>query len=299
VDEPENDPPSRPVELSVVIPAHNEANRIGHQLETLVTQEWDGAWEVIVVDNCSTDDTAAVVAGHARADDRIRLVHAIDRPSLNYARNVGIRASAAPSFALVDADDIVGPRWLASMGSALREHAFVTGPLELDRLNPPELAASRGRDDEWRLPTFCGKFPTAHGNNIGMHRALYERVGGFDDDPRILGAEDIEMSMRAWLAGADLRFEAGAVVHYRYRTEPRALWQQGRRYGRARPMVARLTRERGLGRPPRFGGWRSWAWLVIHLPDTMHPTRRAAWTWVAGNRIGQLEGSIRYRVLFI
>jgi hypothetical protein len=105
--------------------------------------------------------------------------------------------------------------------------------------------------------------------------------------------------MRAAIDGAELHFAPGALVHYRYRTEPRVLWAQGRRYGRSRPMVVRLIRERGLRRPPRFAGWRSWVWLVVHLPDALRPERRAGWVWVAGNRVGQLEGSIRYRTVFL
>ena len=85
----------------------------------------------------------------------------------------------------------------------------------------------------------------------------------------------------------------------RYRTDPRVLWAQGHRYGKSRPMLVRKLKEAGRPRPPRFAGWRSWAWLVAHLLDLRVPERRSAWVWVAGNRLGQLEGSVRYRALFI
>lgn len=292
-------PPADTVELSVIIPAHNEEQRLPAQLDALTAQEWDGTWELLVVDNCSTDGTAAVVEDYAARDPRVRLVRADGQPGRNYARNVGIAASRGRGIALTDADDIVGPRWVAAMGDALREHRLVTGPLELDELNPAELAGSRGRRHEWKSPTFWDVFPAAHGNNFGIQREWYERVGRFDEDPRLLGSEDLEISMRAYLAGITLYFATDAVVHYRYRTEPEVLWQQARRYGRSRPMVVRLAIQRGLRRPPRFAGWRSWVWLIVHLPDLVRPERRAAWVWVAGNRLGQLEGSVRYRTLFL
>ena len=287
------------IDFSVVIPAYNEATVIGRQLDALVEQSWDGSWEVLVVDNRSTDGTAEIVHEYHRRDSRFRVVAANERQGISYARNAGIEASRGRSFALVDADDLVADGWVAAMGTALRVHPFVTGPLELARLNPLWLVDSRGRRDETESPTFSGLFPTAHGNNMGMQKALWEKIGHFDEDPRLLGAEDIEFSMRAWLEGIPCSFVPDAITHYRYRTESGVLWQQGRRYGQARPLVARMVHERKGIRPPRFGGWRSWGWLVVHLPDLVRPERRASWVWVAANRLGQLEGSIRYRSLFV
>ena len=50
------------VDLTVVIPAHNAAATLGRQLDALVAQEWSGSWEVVVVDNRSTDATVYCVA---------------------------------------------------------------------------------------------------------------------------------------------------------------------------------------------------------------------------------------------
>jgi glycosyltransferase involved in cell wall biosynthesis len=286
------------LDLSVVIPARNEAATIGEQLGALAGQTWSGTWEVVVVDNGSTDATPAVVEAFGREHPRVRLVHARERAGLNYARNCGIDASLGRAFVLCDADDLVADGWVAAMGDALRDHPMVTGLLELDRLNPEWLASSRGRGDERGLPTFHDIFPTVHGNNMGMQRAVWEDLGRFDEDV-IIGSDDVEISMRAWRAGIPVTFVSEAVVHYRYRPEPRALWRQGRNYGRSRPLVTRRLREEGLPSPGRFAGWRSWVWLVVHSPDVRTPEGRAAWTWVAANRWGQLEGSVRYRSLFL
>ena len=222
-----------------------------------------------------------------------------ERAGLNFARNAGVAASSGRSFALCDADDLVAPGWVAAIGNALRTHDVVTGPLELDRLNPPWLAASRGRGDERGLPTFHDLFPTVHGNNMGMVRARFDEIGRFDLDDRIIGVDDVELSLRAWTHGLAIRFVPDAIVHYRYREEPSALWRQGRTYGRARPFLVRRMRAEGLPVPGRVAGWRSWVWLLAHLLDLRTREGRAVWVWVAGNRIGCLEGSIRYRCLAI
>jgi glycosyltransferase involved in cell wall biosynthesis len=295
-DEPSGTAPV--LDLSVVIPARNEAATIAAQLDALAAQTWDGSWEVVVVDNGSTDATPAIVTEYGRRDPRFRLVPATERAGLNYARNTGIAQTHGRAFALCDADDLVAPGWIAAMGATLAEAELVTGALELDRLNPRWLADSRGRGDERGLPTFHGIFPTVHGNNMGMQRAAWERLGRFDEDV-LIGSDDVELSMRAWQAGVPVRFVPEAVVHYRYRPEPSALWRQGRNYGRSRPLVVRRLRDRGLACPGPFAGWRSWVWLLVHLPDLRTRPGRAAWTWVAGNRIGQLEGSFRYRALFL
>jgi len=287
------------VELSVVIPAYNEERSISAQLDALLGQEWKGRWEIVVVDNRSTDGTAATVEGYAHRHDRVRLVRAPERAGLNFARNAGVEASRGRSFALCDADDLVAPGWVAAMGDALSTHDVVTGPLELDLLNPPWLAASRGRGDERGLPTFRGLFPTVHGNNMGMVRELFDAIGRWDLDDRVIGVDDVELSARLFQRGVGVYFEPAAVVHYRYRDEPRALWRQGRTYGRARPFLVRRLREQGLPTPHPIAGWRSWVWLGAHLPDLRTHEGRAGWVWVAANRVGQLEGSVRYRSLYL
>src|SRR5664279_5718728 len=133
----------RPLDLSVVIPAHNVADTLAEQLDALLAQQWDGEWEVVVVDNRSTDGTAALVAEYAARDPRIRMVTAPARAGRSYARDVGLASATADAIAFCDGDDIVGPRWVAAMGDGLREHRVVTGPLDSSRLNPDWLAESR------------------------------------------------------------------------------------------------------------------------------------------------------------
>jgi glycosyltransferase involved in cell wall biosynthesis len=284
------------MELSVVIPALNEEANLPQQLAALSMQSWHSDWEIIVVDNGSTDGTADLVREASSRDPRLRLVSEPTR-GLCAARNAGIAAAQAQAIAICDADDVVAPGWVAAMGDALAEHQLVTGPQEIHRLNPTWLAASRGEQAGTGMPQFHGIFPFPNGNNLGLQKGLIETIGNFDQS--FIGAEDVEFGLRAWLSGVDMHFEPGAVVHYAYRTTARHLWRQGLGYGRHRPAVARELVEAGKPRPPRFAGWKSWTWLVLNTPKALSTEGRALLSWVAGNRVGHLLGSVRHRTILL
>jgi len=287
-----------PVELSVVIPALNAADVLGEQLQALTAQGWTEGWEVVVaVDERSTDGTADAVRRYAAGPVPVRIVAAPPGCGPAASRNVGAAASAGTALAFCDADDIVATGWLAAMGDALRTHDFVTGPLELDRLNPSWAVEARGRSFADRRPVFEGLFPYASSCNVGLRRELFDRVGGFD--PAWSVGEDLELSLRLWLAGAVLHFEPAAVVHYRYRPTLRSTYHQARAYGRVRPVLAERLREAGRPAPQRVAGLRNWAWLARHLSLIREPAGRARWLWVAGQRLGNLEGSVRARRLYL
>lgn len=288
-----------PAELSVVIPARDAAATIGEQLDALTSQRWSGGFEVIVVDNRSRDATAEIVRAIARVHPFVRLEAAPARDGPGYARNVGARAATGILLAFCDADDVVGDGWVAAMGDALRGHDFVTGPLELDRLNPPWLAGSRGRHFAQQAGLFEGIFPFASSCNMGIRRALFTNSGGFDESPLMAVGEDLDFSFRLWLAGVGLHFEPRATIHYRYRSTLGGVYRQARDFGRSRPVIAERIRMAGHRAPARSAGLRNWVWLARHMPMLKCDAGRARWLWVAGTRIGTLEGSLRQRRLYL
>lgn len=289
--------PSAGPELSVVIAAHDAAGTLGAQLDALLDQSWTGAWELVVVDNRSTDATAALVREYAARDPRVRLVSASASSGPSYARNAGIAAAMGDHLAVCDADDVVGDRWLAAMGDGLREHACVTGPLDVDRLNPAALARTRGVFPADRCQSWYGVFDIVPAGNFGIRREEWDRAGGFDEELR--ACEDHDLSFRLRLLGVPVAFLADAVVHYRYRPTATELWRQGSVYGSFAPLLRRRVREAGLEPPPRWAGWRSWLWLVAHLPGLWSAAGRRKWVWVAAVRLGHLRGSVRARSVFL
>lgn len=290
------DPGSSEPALSVVIPARNVEATLQAQLDALLTQQWRLPFEILVVDNGSTDGTGALVAAASAADRRVRLVEATERAGISYARNTGVRQAQSECVAICDGDDLVAPGWVAAMGDALLQHDFATGPLELRRLNPAWVAESRGLRAEDMAPSFFGVLPYAHGCNLGVRRSAWAAVGGFDED--VEGAEDVEFALRLAKIGVRPIFTS-ATVHYRYRTRGLDLYRQGRTYGRCRPLIRRRLGESGLPRPSPIAGWRSWLWLLRRLALIRTGQGRAQWLWVLGNRIGQVQGSVKYRTVLL
>ncbi|HEV2309380.1 MAG TPA: glycosyltransferase [Acidimicrobiia bacterium] len=280
----------------MIVPCRNVGDTLGDQLDALTRQSWSGGWEIVVVDNGSTDDTRAIADDFARRCPILRVESATSGIGVSYVRNAGARASTAAAVAFCDGDDVVGDGWVAAIGTAVQRHALVTGPLDVWSLNEPALARSRGTRSVDELPRFGGT-PFARGNNCGLQRSVFDRLEGFDE--RYRGLEDIELSLRAAALGCEVVFVPDALVSYRYRDRPGALWRQGIFYGSSVPALAVRARRLGLPAPARFSGLRSWAWLLVHLGGLARRDGRLAWVWVLANRVGVLVGSVRSRTLYV
>lgn len=287
------------MDLTVVVPVFNGEATIAEQLDALAAQHWDGEWEVVVVDNGSTDATPRIVADAVAAHDRFRSVRADDAHNLSYVRNVGVRASDAAAVAFADADDVVGDGWVAAIGTALAEHPLVGSRLEFDRLNPPGSAAGRSEFQASGIGRFYG-LPNLAGAGHGCRRDVFDHLGGNDERWDDTG-EDFDFSFRAARdLGIEPVFVPDAVYHYRRRNEPRAAFRQARRYGRSHVALYReFGRDDPAGRPSQRKAIKTDLWLVAHAHHLLRPETRLRWAWKAGIRLGRLEGSIRTRTLYL
>ncbi|HEX2055724.1 MAG TPA: glycosyltransferase [Nitrospiraceae bacterium] len=284
--------------LSVVVPCYNAADTVGAQLNALADQQWSRPWEVIVVDNRSTDASAAVIEQYTRRFPHFRLIEAPARQGQSYALNVGIAASTADAIAICDADDLVAPGWVAAMGDALAAHDFVAGRMETQRLNPEWVYASIGNHPQLvglQTSSFPPYLPHAGSGNLGIKRLLHDRVGGFNEEfPYLL---DTEYCFRVQLAGIKLHYVPEAVVHLRYRPTVRGIYAQTRNWAQYEVRLFsqyRNASERELWR------WRAymqiWIGVVMKLPGLLCSRKgRALLAWRLGRQVGALRGSLLYR----
>jgi succinoglycan biosynthesis protein ExoO len=109
------------VSVSVVIPAYNAQDSIVRAVNSALAQTLP-ATEIIVVDDLSTDDTAAVVRAMARSDPRIRLVQQTANGGPSRSRNAAIGAATGEWIAILDADDAWAPYRLEIMLEAASRH---------------------------------------------------------------------------------------------------------------------------------------------------------------------------------
>ena len=276
--------------VSVVIASYNAADTLGEQLDALLAQPWPGGGEIVVADNRSTDGTVDLLAAYADGPVSVRRVAVDDIAGAAHARNVAVEHVVHERIAFCDADDIVGPSWVAAMTDALREHEFVGGPLDYREVNAPWLAGARGRllaADEPAM--FEDIFPIVSSCNMGIHRTLFRTTGGFDG--AFERVEDAELSHRLWALGVRAHHHPDALVHYRMRTTQRAIFEQSRSWGRQLPRLRSKVGVRPSDRP--IDSAKRWAWLIVRLPRTVDRAGRAHWLHVAGTRLGALESRLR------
>jgi glycosyltransferase involved in cell wall biosynthesis len=287
--------PGSALEVSVVIPARDAATTIDEQLGALARQTFEGAWEVIVVDDASTDGTANIARRWSEVLPLVMVRESVESRAL--ACNTGARIARSPLLAFCDADDAVSETWLAAIVGVLERHGMATGPIDLAKLNPPETYSWRGDAGWQRLPDWHRFLPTALGCNLGIRRELFDQMGGFDQAAAF--GEDFDFEWRAQLAGASLGFSEDAVVHYRQRTRPSAFFRAYFRYGVSDAHHFRRFAGRGMPKRPALIAL---AELVVLLPAALVlVTRHYRYRWLAaaGTRIGRLAGSVRHRVLYL
>ncbi|MGE0308337.1 MAG: glycosyltransferase family 2 protein [Acidimicrobiia bacterium] len=233
--------------VSVVIPCLNVAGTIAAQLDGLEAQDYSGTIEVLLADNGSTDATAQVVAPFLARHPTWRIVDASATRGANAARNAGWRAGSGTVVLFCDGDDIVKPGWVAAMVGAFDDGAdIVGGSFDVSSLNPPEVAATRGKPEG--LPVYFGYLPSVIGANFAVRRRVLEALDGFDES-FVLGGDEIEFAWRAQLAGHTIAHAPDAEVAYRYRASTKAFLKQRWNYSGGAVKLYITFRDKGMRRP--------------------------------------------------
>ncbi|HXH07330.1 MAG TPA: glycosyltransferase, partial [Vicinamibacterales bacterium] len=208
---------ARGPEISVVLSTYNRAALLPAALEALLDQVGGAAYEIIVVDNNSTDDTRRVVGAFAeRSGGRLRYAFE-PRQGLSYGRNTGIDLARAPIVAFTDDDVRVAADWVMRMREVFEQEPdidYIGGRvLPQWRCPPPRWLtdahwAPLALQDYGPEPFVTGRERAIClvGANLAFRRRVFDRVGLFHPALQRVGdgigsTEDHEFQLRVWQAG--------------------------------------------------------------------------------------------------
>jgi len=218
---------------SVVVCSYNGAKTLDRCLTSLKEINYP-SYEVILVDDGSTDNTHEIAARHPWVKN-IRQ----ENKGLSFARNVGAHASCGDVIVYTDSDCMADPDWLYYlMGTLLSgDYAGVGGP----NISPPAenwvqacVSAAPGGPNHVLLTDVVAEH--IPGCNMAFHRWAFDQVGGFDPEYRKAG-DDVDFCWRLQQSGGVIAFSPAAIVwHYR-RFTLQAFRKQQQGYGEAESML--------------------------------------------------------------
>ncbi len=293
------DTQNNPPRISVVIPTYNSSGTVWRAIESGLAQKLEDGLEIIVVDDCSTDETREVLKHY---DGRIRTVAMRSNRGVAAARNAGLAAARGEYVAFLDADDEFLPGRLARSVAALdgaRDTvlAYSDACLADDAglVTAASLAPTVVTPDTMRAPSlddlFSGRWWPILPSAVTVRRAVMARCGGFDE---AFGGAGGHLELYAWLGVRELgpfAFIASPLVQWRllpalerlekYLSNLSVLYRQmNQRYGeRGTRMVQDFAisnamaligeGSNALGRKDRATGRRALVCALSHLSDSI------------------------------
>ncbi|MCK5832059.1 glycosyltransferase [bacterium] len=200
--------------VSVIIPVYNFEKYIAKCIDPLLNQEYPKeSFEIIVVDNGSTDATPEIVQRY----EKVRLLYEREVQSSYAARNTGIKKAKGQVIALIDADCIPEKQWISEGVKTLLESGtdLVGGPVKFfyGKMTAAELVDSYSHFNNESL---IGKKRAALSGNLFVHKRVFEEYGLFPQDSK--SGADYRFSNGVLKAGYTIGFSDNAIVWHPTRT---------------------------------------------------------------------------------
>jgi glycosyltransferase involved in cell wall biosynthesis len=296
------------MEITVILCTFNRCRTLAKALESIAasTLPRTVAWEVLVVDNNSSDQTRALVEEFCRRQPgRFRYLFE-PQQGLSYARNTGVREARGDIICFVDDDVMVDPAWLQNLTETLHddEWAGAGGRICLEQnFSPPSWLPLQGpysMGGQLAALFDLGDKPSAldrppHGTNMAYRKAMFEKYGGFRTDlgrcgNNLIGQEDVEFGERLMAGGERLWYAPSALVYHPVQQERLtkeyflAWW-----FGCGQAIVRQRGRRLSKWGIPRY--YLSMGMLAISLLRwmcTLNRQRRffrKCWTWMYAGKV--------------
>ena len=192
--------------VSIIMPAYNAGKYIADSIRSVIAQTWSN-WELLVVDDGSSDDTAGIVKEFVARDARIKYFFQ-ENGRLGKARNTGLKNASGELIAFLDSDDLWLETKLELQTKAMSENNADVVFSDCYVFDDPRTA-----DETNKFGSFTGKFSGAEmfdllirQNRIPvltvlLKRAAFDRVGPFEEGKPYHGLEDYDLWLRLAKAG--------------------------------------------------------------------------------------------------
>jgi glycosyltransferase involved in cell wall biosynthesis len=298
------------IQISAIICTYNRDTYLGAAIDSLLSQDLAALFEVIVVDNGSSDRTQEVVQQRA-SDPRVKYVY---EPTigLSVARNTGAKNASAEVLAYLDDDAVASPQWLRSLYSAYQQNsqlAIAGGKVTLiwppgveqPKWLSPGLAANLGAYDLGDSDISIQKPGlTPRGLNYSIRRQFLADVGGFDPHlgrvgKNLLSNEELQMTELALQRGWEVYYLPKATVAHHVapeRLKPSWFLNRGWWQGISECYREQLAGKAGVEQLPR-GGERFFRGLYKSLQYIWNPAERFDKLVYAYGQIGYLNAAIK------
>jgi len=256
------------MKLSVLICTRNRAKSLTATLECFFAQQFAGDYELVIVDNASTDETRQVAERFRQRFPNCVRYLVEPQPGLSRARNAAIKNAQGDIIVFTDDDVLVTENWLKEIEREFAEDAsllMLGGRVLLARAELQDVAIFDVA--ERREIVFPDSGAVAMGANLSFRRELFDRVGNFDvrlgAGTFFAGGEDIEMIYRALKAGYKFVYAPNVLV---YHDHDRATVEQACRliYGYGKAYAAYILKHALRG---DVYAMRMIYWLIHGLPS--------------------------------
>lgn len=178
--------------VSIIVPLFNYEQYIGENIQSILDQTYTD-WQLIVVDDASTDGSADIARKYAHLDTRVKFVSLSENVGYSAAKNVGIRMSDGEYIVVLDADDMLTRRSLKTRLAYLDSHPkikWVHARAYEFSGKPPYQFEAKKRKAYRRLmgilksKDYTDLWKSMHAQTIMVRREVYEKVGLYDESFR-------------------------------------------------------------------------------------------------------------------
>lgn len=276
-----------PKRATIVIVNYNGGQHLMHCLTSVCHDPHYPDYEVIVVDNASSDGSGARAAQRFAG---VRVIHSGENLGFGGGNNVGAQQARGNYLAFLNPDTIVEPGWLEALIDALEaDPAAGLATSKLLLLRDPERINTAGNEMHLTGLTLCRGMGAAHhqlalpdevgavsGAAFALRRQLFTSLGGFDAD-FFLYFEDTDLSWRARLAGYRCLYVPESLVYHDYRLHfgPHKTYFQERNRYRALLKVFRWPTLLLLAPALLLGEVVTWGFILLHDRRRWHNKLRA------------------------